>query len=202
MWGGTVLSALCSDFQLRAFVGSNILANNVENLACPPLDDLGGFALRKFLQLNCVTAVYAPLWESLTGEEWTAQTPLRNAWARREAQADIDVIVALLLGMSANELETLYRTQFPVMRRYDREDFYDAQGRKVPDNIARLERKLKPGDSLSWGERTYTHGQSGVSYAMQYPFKVFDYGDHISKAWGKYSHLQKFMSDNHGQVAA
>ena len=82
-------------------------------------------------------------------------TPLRNAKERWHAQNEIDAIVALSLGVSAEELCMIYRTQFPVMRRYDEEDLYDANGRKVAKDVVKLEQKLKDGAELSAAQRTW-----------------------------------------------
>lgn len=66
------------------------------------------------------------------GKPWGVDTPLRKDEKRRAAQVEIDAIVALSLGVTADELCMIYRTQFPVMRRYDQEDRFDVNGRKVP----------------------------------------------------------------------
>ena len=76
--------------------------------------------------------------------------------------------------MTADELCMIYRTQFPVMRKYDSQDLFDANGRKVADDVAKLHRKLKPGQELSKEERTWTHPQSGATYVFEYPFRILD----------------------------
>ena len=67
---------------------------------------------------------------------------------------EIDAIVALSLGVTADELCMIYRTQFPVMRRYDEEDRFDANGRKVPKEIVKADAKLMDGAQLSVADRT------------------------------------------------
>ena len=51
--------------------------------------------------------------------EWTANTPLRIAEDRRQALVEIDALVALMLGVTADQLCTIYRTQFAVLYGYD-----------------------------------------------------------------------------------
>ena len=82
------------------------------------------------------------------GEPWSVDKPLRKDEERRAAQVEIDAIVALSLGVTADELCMIYRTQFPVMRRYDQEDRFDANGRKVPKEIVKADAQLKDGEEL------------------------------------------------------
>ncbi len=105
------------------------------------------------LRLNCLTADYAPLWESLydglwqedswtgltsgrlglgeIGPRWTMATPLRRDEHRRRALVEIDALTALMLGLTGDQLCAMYRTQFAVLRKYEHKMVFDAEGRKI-----------------------------------------------------------------------
>ena len=119
--------------------------------------------LLRTLRLNCQTTAYAALWDELyesawaadawtssevadrplavAERQWTRDTPLRVALDRRQALVELDALVAVMLGITAEELCAIYRTQFGVLRKYERGDRYDANGRKVPADVLKAHAK-------------------------------------------------------------
>lgn len=187
----TVLSSILLDFVTRSIGTANIYASTVESLPFALSSHFRRNAIELTLRLNCLTSAYAPLWEEVTGTPWTVDTPIRKAWDRQQAQNEIDAMVALSLGITADELCMIYRTQFPVMRKYDQQNLFDANGRLVPKEIVKAEEKAASGskgtpESLSEAERTWTHPQSGVEYVFEYPFKPMDREAELRKAYAKY----------------
>ncbi|MCX7492942.1 class I SAM-dependent DNA methyltransferase [Corynebacterium sp. P6129] len=164
------MSSLLLDFQVRSSGIKDIRSATVERLPLPTHPEL----IPRAARLNCLTSAYAELWEEVMGTPWTPESPARIAEERRQLQVEIDALVALDLGITADELCMIYRTQFPVMRKYDQEDLFDRNGRKVAGDVAKLERKLKEGQQLSEEQRTWTHPQSKVTYTFEYPFRILD----------------------------
>ena len=183
---GTFLSSFLIDFMIRSTGTGHLRGANISGL---PFVKHGTSHLdrasRLWLRLNCLTRAYAPLWEDITGEPWTMNTPLRNAQQRWHAQNTIDVIVAHSLGISINELCMIYRTQFPVMRRYDQENLYDSNGRKIPTDIVKQHNKLPEGTLLTKEQRTWQHPQSTITYTFEYPFNPLNRETNLQQTHNK-----------------
>ncbi len=62
---------------------------------------------------------------------WQREVALRTDYERRQALVEIDVLVAMELKLTLEELKTIYRIQFPVLKQNENETFYDINGRIV-----------------------------------------------------------------------
>ncbi|TRY17910.1 class I SAM-dependent DNA methyltransferase [Tessaracoccus rhinocerotis] len=191
------MSSMLNDALVRALPKSGIIQSTAMQLALPPSDHpLIPRLLLRTLRLNCVTDAYSDLWREVwdpafvedewllgkayrdapglggVGPEWTPHTPLRRDVDRRNALVEIDALMATMLGVTADELATIYRTQFAVLLGYDQNDYiYDANGRLIPTQVRQLWRKK--GDNLTEDERTATH-PAGVVYTYELPFAPRD----------------------------
>lgn len=204
-----VSSSLLSDFLVRAAPKSGIYESVFDRLpSLDPHHELFPRLTLRTLQLNCLTEAYADLWEACWDDrfqedewspihrpgarplgsvqpEWTGTVPLRVALDRRNAQVEIDVLVAMMLGISMEELCTVYRTQFAVLYGYDRNKYvFDQNGRVVPNEVLKVWRKkggepMTPDqsppmiDGLSEGDLTATN-QAGYTYKYKQPFFIRD----------------------------
>ena len=105
------------------------------------------------MMLNCLTKHYAELWSEVWRDDfcnqtwsindprlkpfaslqrqWQWATPLRNYFERRQALVEIDVIAAMALGLSLQDLEMIYTIQFPVLQQNENDTWYDAEGKIV-----------------------------------------------------------------------
>ena len=123
-----------------------------ELFAALPFIPASPTATARVLGLSCLSTDYSPIWRTLREEPlpwskrdprldpnwfdglqslWSWDSPLRTDYARRQALLEIDVLHALDLGFTLDELLTLYRIQFFRLQSYENDTYYDTTGRVV-----------------------------------------------------------------------
>ena len=220
------MAALCAalpmDFFMKTIAAQNLTSVRMQGFPLG-IDSQYNVAMRsRILLLNCLTTHYSDLWEKMwdkayTQETWSKQdsrlkpfntltahwqweTPLRNYFERRQALVEIDVIAAMALGLTLDELIMMYEIQFPVLQQNENDTWYDRHGRIVFTCSKGLIgvgvdrptwnriREMRPGE-------TYTHTLTSELYAGQTltyeaPFTCCDRIQDYRTAW---THFEKIF---------
>ncbi|WP_251930359.1 Eco57I restriction-modification methylase domain-containing protein [Salinibacter ruber] len=173
------------------------------------------------LLLNSLTTHYADLWEerwqdsfhddtwlkddprlnaetdfsNLTGT-WDWDTPLRTRYARRQARVELDVLAAKALSLTLEELQTIYRVQFGVLRKWEENTWYDQNGRIIYTRNSGLpgvgfkSRKWKKVKDMESGtveqkveDNTQPGGPTERTIVYEAPFTKCDREEDYKRAW-------------------
>lgn len=142
--------ALPTDFLVRSTGTSHIKAWLIYKL--PYIEDKSQYYSSisvRALALNCLTERSKNLWDKLhidENESWASvkselltvklddlrysreSAPLRTYYERRQALIELDVLAAMYYELTLDELLALYRTQFSVLMKYEKETWYDSTG--------------------------------------------------------------------------
>ncbi|QFG27138.1 class I SAM-dependent DNA methyltransferase [Actinomadura sp. WMMB 499] len=150
-------AALPLDYLLRVTGRAHVQVGDAPKMpAADPNHPLTSALLLRTLRLNCLTDAYADIWKELYDpnwmdeewavawpdirglndvssitREWSFDTPLRSERERRAALVELDAMVALWLGVTADQLGAIYRSRYPVLSAYEGNMWFDANGRKI-----------------------------------------------------------------------
>lgn len=141
------------DFYMKVIAAQHLSPGRMSAFPIGAQEKYQSSMYSRALMLNCLTAEYADLWEScwrddyinekwsiednrlksfrILTEKWTADIPLRNYFERRQALVEIDVIAAMALGLTLEDLEMIYTIQFPVLQQNEADTWYDQKGNIV-----------------------------------------------------------------------
>ncbi|MFJ5557373.1 class I SAM-dependent DNA methyltransferase [Streptomyces sp. NPDC093250] len=153
-------ASLPLDYYLRITGRSHLQVTEAYKMPAPdPAHPLAPALLLRTLRLNALTTHYSPLWEELYDPRWAGyedwakpdwpnlrplaagitalwdyDTPLRAEYERRAALVELDALVSVWLGITADQLVAIYKSRYPVLFDYEAQTYFDANGRKIAGN--------------------------------------------------------------------
>lgn len=148
-----LLSSIPYDFFVKV-TGREGFYNSLAKILPIPFTKLRENIILRVLLLSCISKSYQELWSkcwnsSFKDDTWGKEDSrlnkfkfetlsshydeplIKNEYIRRHLLVEIDVLVAMAIGLSLNELKTLYRIQFPVLRSNEEDTWYDSNGEIV-----------------------------------------------------------------------
>lgn len=151
IWASS-LSSIPFDYLTKSLGASHMTADFISRLPMVQIGPLHNQLALRYLRLNCLNSAYASIWEELFSDEfkrdrftnpgavaelgdvgatWDLNTPLRSNSDRWLALCEVDALVSLTLGISEPQLVQMYRSQFPVLRKYENVTVFDGNGRQI-----------------------------------------------------------------------
>lgn len=152
-------SSLPIDFFIKLYGKSNFQMNMASMIPMLSNDGKYSSALKvRIMLLNCLTINYGDIWNrnyeisflqekwgkidahlnnevfDRLNETWTMNTPVRDDYARRQLMVEIDVLVAMGLGLQLEQLLTMYEIQFSTLKSHEANTWYDVEGKIVFTN--------------------------------------------------------------------
>jgi hypothetical protein len=143
--------SLFVDFLVRVKGGNDLTMSVAKLLPIPQSEAIRASLSSRALRSVALSTAYVDLWnrnwpQVASAPAWSSSDPrltpfpavsatwhrssaLRNHFERRWALVEIDALAALELKLTIDELCTIYRTQFPVLREYEKNTWYDRKGR-------------------------------------------------------------------------
>jgi hypothetical protein len=225
-------SSILFDFIIKITGKGNFYENSISVLPLGVEKAFLSNLIFRTLLLNCLNKSYINIWSQFWNEsnksitwskndrrlldfsklelEWAKPKMLLNAYERRLALVEIDVIVALAFGLNLDELILILNIQFPVLLQNEEDTYYDQKGNivftrsqglsgvglerneweKITEEVNSMQRKLKDGD-------TYTHiiKKSELYHDQQITYYApFDKCDRVEDYKVAWSHFEKIFS--------
>ncbi|MER7967454.1 class I SAM-dependent DNA methyltransferase [Streptomyces sp. NPDC096080] len=166
-------ASLPLDYLLRITGRSDLRVAEANKMPAPdPKHPLAPALLLRTLRLNALTTHYSPLWAELFDPRWAGYedwanrdwpylkplaagltstweygTPLRTEHERRAALVELDALVSVWLGITADQLAAIFKSRYPQLSAYESATWFDVNGRKIAADF-----------------NTYGHGQTKQDY--------------------------------------
>ena len=237
------MAALCAALPMDAYIkimaSQNLTSIRMQGFPLG-IDPKYNNAMRsRCLLLNCLTTAYSDLWQEMWNvdykaekwsiiderlkpfniltAEWKWETPLRNYFERRQALVEIDVISAMALGLTLEDLEMIYTIQFPVLQQNENDTWYDQEGKIVftcskgltgvgldRPKWNEIRGEQKDGNTFLGASDTYTHtidpSKSELYGGQQQVFKApYTRCDRIADYRRAWAHFEKVFTCDQGQ---
>ena len=185
------------DAYVRQLGKMNLLPDLISNIPFVEYEKRKSAAFVRCLCLNCLTESYSDLWwdafdESFNTQKWTQDhaglkqdffstltqewqrnCALRSDLSRRQALVELDVLTAQAMGLDLQDLLTLYKMRFRVLRSYEADTWYDQNGRIVftPNSLGlagvglpRKKRASDAKDGITYRKDDYDVGPEGLGF--------------------------------------
>ena len=146
-------ASIMFDFFIKTVGVRNLTSSVINGLPYGINDKYKSSIKARVLRLNCVNHWYKELWEEtydkeISSEEWSSTDKrlstfknlsqnynnnilLKNDFERRQALVELDVIAAMALGFTLDDLIFVYVNTFSTTQKYEADTWYDAKGRVV-----------------------------------------------------------------------
>ncbi|GAA2979868.1 MULTISPECIES: class I SAM-dependent DNA methyltransferase [Streptomyces] len=150
-------SSLPMDYLLRLSGRSNFQTTDAEKMPAPdPSHPLASALLLRTLRLNALSVAYSAIWEELYDptwagyeswanpawpnirtltadlqENWGYESPLRTEYERRAALVELDSLVAVWFGITAEQLIAVYKSRYPILTERESQMYFDSCGKRI-----------------------------------------------------------------------
>jgi hypothetical protein len=222
-WCG-LMGGLLPDFYARVTGVTDLYESVIVRFPVPPSKHaLLAPLVHRTLRLNCLTREFAGLWDRLVDPAWVDDeftqperatrsiasppptwdmtVPVRTELDRWLLLTELDALGALILGVEPDGLAAVYNSQFPVLRAYEHQMVFDANGRQLCGDWhqhgtlqAQLEADAKENKVRGWvkiWDRVQAHLDGGDDVDLGSFVPPFQPADRVAAMTGAYEVFAK-----------
>ncbi|RKM63463.1 class I SAM-dependent DNA methyltransferase [Butyrivibrio sp. XB500-5] len=215
-----MLMSIVADFYIRSTGRTDLYFSTIRQLPSIANEDICNMLINRVLKLSCLTVGYENLWNENKkyineNDQWLRKddllddshisyrsdfsrlSSLRTDYERREALLEIDALVAYALDMSLDQLIDVYKIQFPVLRAYEADTWYDSHGKIAFTNNRSLtgvgfsrkafEENVKKNEGsyrIKYSNEAFSDIAEDREVVYDAPFFVCNREDNYGEIWG------------------